>query len=209
MSMFSPEPGPHRIHTVHRAGAAALGAFLVVFGLGGLLLAPGFLATTGAIVMGLSTNGLLSTLSLVVGAGLVGAAVRGGPVASTVSVVVGGLFLASGLVNVLLLGTSMNMLAFRTANVVFSLLVGAALLFVGAYGRFTVDLPAGNPYARAATRPAPPAGSATDGSVERAMAAAERAVALHAATDDQRRRVAAARRFRTAEARREAFVSAR
>lgn len=207
MSMFSPEPGPHRIHTVHRAGAGALGTFLVVFGLGGLLLAPGFLATTGPIVMGLSTNGLLSTLSLVVGAVLLAAAARGGPVASTASVLVGGLFLASGIGNVLVLDTAMNMLAFRMANVIFSLLVGAALLFVGAYGRFTVDLPAGNPYARGTTLPAPAAGP-TDGSVERAMAAAERAVALHAATAEQRARVAAAARFRTAQERREAFVSA-
>ncbi len=206
MSMFTPASGPHRIHTVHRAGAGALGAFLLAFGLGGLLLGPEFLATTGPIVMGLSTNGLLSTLSLVVGVLLVAAAAKGGPVASAVSVVVGGLFVASGIANVLLIDTTMNMLAFRMTNVIFSLLVGAALLCVGAYGRFTVDLPADNPYARGSRVSASPAGYRTDGAVERAMAAAERAVALHTATDDQRRRVAAAGRFRTAEARREAFT---
>jgi Domain of unknown function (DUF4383) len=208
MSLFSPEPGPHRIHAVHRAGAGALGTFLIAFGLGGLLLSPEFLSTTGPIVMGLSTNGLLSTLSLAFGAVLLAAAAKGGPVASTASVVVGGLFLASGIGNVLVLDTPMNMLAFRMANVIFSLLVGAALLFVGAYGRFTVDLPADNPYGRGARVPFRPAGPRTDGAVERAMAAAERAVALHTATDEQRVRVAAALAFRTAEARREAFESA-
>ncbi|OJY44084.1 DUF4383 domain-containing protein [Pseudonocardia sp. 73-21] len=194
----------NRVHTVHRAGAAGLGGFLVAFGLAGLTLGAGFLATSGPIVMGLSTNGLLSTLSLVVGVVLVGAAVRGGQVASTVSVAVGTLFLASGIVNALVLDTSLNMLAFRMANVVFSLLVGAALLFVGAYGRFTVDLPASSPYARERTRVELPV-HRTDGALERAMAAAERAVALHVATVDQARRVAAASAFRTAEARRAAF----
>lgn len=197
----------NRVHTVHRAGAAGLGGFLVAFGLAGLTLGAGFLATSGPIVMGLSTNGLLSTLSLVVGVVgvvLVGAAVRGGQVASTVSVAVGTLFLASGIVNALVLDTSLNMLAFRMANVVFSLLVGAALLYVGAYGRFTVDLPASSPYARERTRVELPV-HRTDGALERAMAAAERAVALHVATVDQARRVAAASAFRTAEARRAAF----
>lgn len=176
----------------------------MAFGLAGLTLGAGFLATSGPIVMGLSTNGLLSTLSLVVGVVLVGAAVRGGQVASTVSVAVGTLFLASGIVNALVLDTSLNMLAFRMANVVFSLLVGAALLYVGAYGRFTVDLPASSPYARERTRVELPV-HRTDGALERAMAAAERAVALHVATVDQARRVAAASAFRTAEARRAAF----
>lgn len=194
----------NRVHTVHRAGAAGLGGFLVAFGLAGLTLGAGFLATSGPIVMGLSTNGLLSTLSLVVGVVLVGAAVRGGQVASTVSVAVGTLFLASGIVNALVLDTSLNMLAFRMANVVFSLLVGAALLYVGAYGRFTVDLPASSPYARERTRVELPV-HRTDGALERAMAAAERAVALHVATVDQARRVAAASALRTAEARRAAF----
>lgn len=205
MGTFTPDSTPHPVHTVHRAGAGALGGFLVVFGLAGITLGPEFLSTSGPIVMGLSTNGLLSTLSLIVGVVLIGAAVRGGPVASTVSVAIGGLFLASGIVNVLVLKTSLNMLAFQMANVIFSLLVGAALLFVGAYGRFTVDLPPTSPYARPMTRMKLPA-YRTDGGVERAMAVAERAVAAHTATPDQAARVAAAGRFRTAEARREAFT---
>jgi hypothetical protein len=204
MGTCTPDSTGNRVHTVHRAGAGVLGGFLVTFGLGGLTLGPEFLSTSGPIVMGLSTNGLLSTLSLIVGVVLVGAAARGGQVASTVSVAVGGLFLASGIVNVLVLNTTLNVLAFQMANVIFSLVVGAALLFVGAYGRFTVDLPATSPYARPRTRTDLPV-YRTDGALERAMAAAERAVARHTATADQAKRVAAAAQFRTAEARREAF----
>lgn len=207
MGPFTPDPAPHRVHTVHRAGAGALGGFLVLFGLMGVTRAAEFLGPTGPVVMGLTTNGLLATLSMVVGAVLVASALRGGPAASTVAVVVGALFLLSGLGNALLLGSPMNMLAFGLANVVFSLAVGAGLLLVGAYGRFTGSLPATSPYARPAAGPRPPAGYVTDGAVERAMAAAERAVAQHAATAEQVARVRAAAPFRTHADRRRAFTA--
>ncbi len=45
------------------------------------------------------------------------------------------------------LSTRMNVLAFSLANVFFSFVVGCFLLFLGAYGRFSGALPAGNPYA--------------------------------------------------------------
>jgi len=207
MGVFTPDPAPHQIHRVHRAGAGALGGFLIAFGLIGSTRAVEFLSTTGPIVMGLSTNGLLATLSLIVGALLVAAAVRGGPMASTVAVTVGGLFLLSGVGNVLVLDSPLNMLAFQLPNVVFSLLVGAALLFVGAYGRFTGSLPANSPYSHAAPERLARAPYVTDGTLERAMAAAERAVAAHSATADQVARVRAASMFRTHEARRRAFAS--
>lgn len=206
MGPFTPDPAPHRIHTVHRAGAGALGGFLVLFGLMGAVRAAEFLGTTGPVVMGLTTNGLLATISMVVGSVLVVSALRGGPAASTVAVVVGALFLLSGLGNALVLGSPMNMLAFGLPNVVFSLAVGAALLLVGAYGRFTGSLPASSPYARPGAGAVPPADHVTDGAVERAMAAAERAVAQHAATAEQLAGVRAAARFRTPEDRRRAFT---
>lgn len=210
MGVLTPDPAPHRIHHVHRVGAGVLGGFLITFGVVGLTLTAEFASTTGPIVMGLSTNGLLSTLSLIVGTVLVGAAVRGGPAASTTAVIVGGLFLLSGVGNVLVLDTELNMLAFRMTNVVFSLLVGAALLFVGAYGRLTVGLPAGSPYADDASSSVPTTGPVcpTDGVADRALAAAERAVAQRVATAEQAARVRAAAPFRTHEARRTAFAAA-
>lgn len=207
MGVLTPDPAPHRIHRVHRAGAGAVGGFLIAFAVGGFALATEFTSATGPIVMGLSTNGLLSTLSLVVGGLLVGAAVRGGPAASTVALVVGALFLASGIGNVLVLDSELNMLAFRMTNVVFSLVVGAALLILGSYGRLTGGLPASSPYARGATVATPATVPATDGTVERAMAAAERAVARRAASQEQLARVRAAAPFRTHEDRRRAFGS--
>lgn len=207
MGVFTPNPGPHRIHTVHRAGAAALGGFLLLFGLMGVTRVTEFLSTTGTVIMGLTTNGLLTVLSMVVGAVLVVAALRGGPTASTVAVVVGGLFLLSGLGNALVLGTPMNMLAFGLPNVVFSIAVGFALVLLGAYGRFTGGLPASSPYAVREPGRVAIAAPVTDGTVERAMAAAERAVARHAATAEQIARVRAAAPFRTHEDRRRAFAA--
>ena len=156
MSVLHPKPGPHRIHTVHRVAAAVLGTFLLVFGALGLLAGPSLLSTDGAFVMGLTTNGLLSLISLIVGAVLLVAAVRGGPTASAILIVTGAGFLVSGLVNLFVLGTSMNMLAFSLANVVFSLVVGCFLLILGAYGRISGRLPEDNPYsAQPETPPAP------------------------------------------------------
>lgn len=53
------------------------------------------------------------------------------------TVTVGAAFLLSGMANVLVLDTPLNVLAFGMSNVIFSLLAGAVLLFLGAYGRFT------------------------------------------------------------------------
>ena len=135
-----------RLGVVHRVGAAGLGGALWVFGILGLVNRLAMFSITGGHVLGLSSNGLLSVISLVVGAVLIGAAVRGGRPASTVTVAVGALFLLSGLANVLVLGTPLNVLAFGMPNVIFSLLAGAVLLFLGAYGRFTGGLPLSNPY---------------------------------------------------------------
>ncbi len=204
MSVLHPRSASHPIHTVHRVGALLLGGFLVAFGIIGLTRATEFMSTFGTSVFGLSTNGLLATVSVVVGLLLLGAAARGGPAASTVLIVVGVLFLLSGLVNVLAIGTSMNILAFAPANVMFSLVVGAALLIVGAYGRITGRLPLDSPYSdleRAPVRAEAP----HHGSVDRELADAERAVAQHAATPEQARRVHAAAAFRTHEDRRAAY----
>lgn len=131
---------------VHRIGAAVLGVGLCLFGILGFVNQLGFLSIHGEVVLGLSTNGLLSTISLVVGVILIAAALRGGRVSSTVTAGVGALFLLSGLVNLAVLDTDFNLLAFRMSNVIFSFIAGMLLLFLGSYGRFSGGLPADNPY---------------------------------------------------------------
>jgi hypothetical protein len=146
MDAFHADRVPNRIHTVHRVSAAALGCFLLLFGVLSFAAPVDFLATSGAVVFGLSTNGLLATVSVIVGAVLVVAASRSGPTASSTLVIFGGLFVISGVANAVVLDTALNIFAFRVSNVVFSLVVGTVLLTLGAYGRFTGRLPDTSPY---------------------------------------------------------------
>jgi hypothetical protein len=120
-------------------------------------------------------------------------------------VVVGAAFVASGLVNVLVLGTPLNLLAFRIPNVVFSFISGALLLFLGAWGRFTGRLPDDNPYRRERHPNDQPAPLPTqldhpdDAAAARELAEAERAVAQHVAPPETVARVEAVRGLRRAE----------
>lgn len=191
---------------VHRIGAVVFGLGLGTFGVLGLVNRLDMFSTTGQPVMGLSSNGALSVISLVVAAILITSAVRGGRRASTVLVVIGAAFVLSGLVNTLVLGTPLNLLAFRIPNVVFSFVAGALLLFLGAWGRFSGGLPDDNQYQRErhADDDGPdPLPSHFDGpedaAAARELAAAERAVAQHAATPEVTADVEAVRALRREE----------
>ena len=205
--------GQHPIFRVQRIGAAVVALILWVFAILGFVGHVGFFATRGAHVAGMTSNGLLSTISLVVGAVLLAAAVRGGRAASTTCVVIGGLFVLSGLLNLIVLNSSANILSFTMPNVVFSLVVGLVLLTIGLYGRASGQLPADNPYRQARggvnpvsrlwhdedlaqEAPADPAAEERRLAEIEDMAEAEHAVAEGTATPEQRRAVAedAARR---------------
>jgi hypothetical protein len=173
----------------------------------------------------MSSNGFLSTVSMVVGAVLIGAGVRGGRVASTTLAVTGGLFVLSGLLNMIVLNKSVNYLAFTMANVIFSLVVGLVMLSLGLYGRASGQLPADNPYRRDQGGRNPLSrlwhdeDLAQDAPVDTVadehrlaeideMAQAEHAVAEGEATPEQERRVMADAVRRASEARRAAWLRA-
>nr|WP_308372402.1 DUF4383 domain-containing protein [Streptomyces sp. MCA2] len=139
----------HRLSKVYRIGAGLMGLVLVAFGVLGLTHHIGFFDTGGDTVAGLNTNGALSVLSIVFGAILVAGMALGGNFASTLNIVFGCLFLLSGFVNLALLETDANFLAFQLQNVLFSFVVGLMLLVFGMYGRVSGGLPHDNPYWRA------------------------------------------------------------
>jgi hypothetical protein len=148
--MGTPKPDKnHPIFLVHRIGAVVVALVLWVFGALGFASGIGFATTQGAHTLGMTGNGLLSTISVVVGAVLVVAALLGGPIASTTCAMVGGLFILAGLLNLIVLNGPHNFLAFTMPNIIFSLLIGLALLTIGLYGRGSGQLPADNPYRRA------------------------------------------------------------
>jgi hypothetical protein len=194
-----PEQPPHlgaRVYAVQRTGAALVALFLLAFGLLGFAGGQAFFSTRGQTVLGLSSNGLLSTLSVVVGVVLLAAAVRGPRAASTVMLVLGPLFLLSALINVMVLGTRINVLAFEMSNVIFSVVVGLPMLLLGAYGRIGSRLPPDSPYVHphpdeaddvVDERPRTPEELAA----EEAMREAEIAVVQHTATPEQYARVRA------------------
>lgn len=209
-----PMQANHQVVWVHRVGAVVVAAVIAVFGVLGFVGGLSFFDTQGAPIAGLSTNGALSTISIVTAVVLVAAAIRGGRLSSTVMIVVGTLFLVSAFVNLWLIGTPYNLLAFRLPNVFFSIGAGLVLLFTGAYGRLSAKLPSDNPYKQqrrpddpqdhgdAAEAPEdshrqPRPSSPAEADADAAMAAAERAFVQGAADEDQRRRLAAAEGART------------
>jgi len=202
---MSSTPLGRRLDLVHRIGAAVLGVGLCMFGILGVANRLEFLAVQGTVVLGLASNGLLSTISLIVGGILIGAALRGGRISSTITVTIGLLFLLSGLLNLAVLDTELNLLAFRMSNVIFSFIAGMLLLFLGAYGRFSGGLAADNPYYLHRHRRDLSAGDDhRDDGADRWIAA-EMAVAEGRATPEQEQQVRADAQRRANEARRRAW----
>lgn len=142
-------PVDHRLNRVYRVGAGLMGLVLLAFGILGLMDRIGFFNTGGATVAGLNTNGALSVLSVCVGLLLFVGMVVGGNFASTLNMILGVAFVLSGFVNLALLDTDFNFLAFRLQNVLFSFVVGLMLMVFGMYGRVSGGLPHDNPYWRA------------------------------------------------------------
>jgi hypothetical protein len=204
-------PAPdRRVVLVHRAGAVIVAVVIAVFGVLGFAGGLAFFDTTGTPVLGLSTNGALSTISIVTAVVLVLSAWRGGRLASTVMIVIGALFLVSAFVNLWLIGTAANVLAFRLPNVFFSIGAGLVLLVLGAFGRLSGTLPDDNPYrledgtdpreepADAQPRP----NDVAEAEADAAMAEAERTVVAGGGSPELRRRVEAVAALRTQEERR-------
>ncbi|WP_251064186.1 DUF4383 domain-containing protein [Streptomyces sp. ISL-44] len=142
-------PSDHKLSKVYRVGAGLTGLLLIAFGILGLIDRIGFFDTGGDTVLALNTNGALSVLSICIGALLFIGMVIGGTFASTLNIVLGLLFIASGFVNLALLDTELNFLAFKIQNVLFSFVVGVMLMWFGMYGRVGSALPHDNPYWRA------------------------------------------------------------
>jgi hypothetical protein len=142
-------PVDHRLSQIYRVGAGLMGLVLLAFGILGLTDNVGFFDTGGDEVAGLNTNGALSVLSICVGALLFVGMVIGGNFASTLNMILGIAFIVSGFVNMALLETDFNFLAFKIQNVMFSFVFGVLLMVFGMYGRVSATLPHDNPYWKA------------------------------------------------------------
>lgn len=142
-------PVDHRLNRVYRVGAGLMGLGLLAFGIFGIMDRIGFFDTGGDTLWGLNTNGALSWLSVAVGLLLLVGMVIGGNFASTLNMTLGVLFILSGFLNMALLETEFNFLAFQIQNCMLSFVIGILLLVFGMYGRVGSALPHDNPYYRA------------------------------------------------------------
>lgn len=211
MSQSTEKRPDHRVMIIHRVGAVVVAAVIALFGVLGFIGGLGFFDTQGSPVLGLSTNGALSTISILTALVLVAAAIRGGRLASTVMIVVGALFIVSAFVNLGLMATPLNLLAFRLPNVFFSIGAGLVLLILGSYGRVSGKLPNDNPYRQEREGEeldddqdlrSPHPRNRAERAADEEMAAASRALVNGAASEDQRRRMADVDQLRTHEDRR-------
>ncbi|MFC5062621.1 DUF4383 domain-containing protein [Actinomycetospora atypica] len=212
MSQPTEKRTDHRVIVVHRVGAVVVAVVIALFGVLGFIGGLSFFDTQGTPVLGLSTNGALSTISIVTALILVAAAIRGGRIASTVMIVVGALFIISAFVNLALMATPLNLLAFRLPNVFFSIGAGLVLLILGSYGRVSSKLPDDNPYRQERAGDEDPDDdqdlrslhprNRAERAADEEMAEAARALVNGAASEDQRRRMADVDQLRNHEDRR-------
>jgi hypothetical protein len=133
-----------RLAATYRVGAAVFGLLLGSYGVIAFVHGVPLTAHRGEPVLGLPTTGILAGLSVAMGIILLVAAVLGPGIASNVNVAAGGLFLLSGLVNICLLRTPLDLMGFDMTDVIFSFIVGLGLLTCGFYGRAGENLPIDN-----------------------------------------------------------------
>jgi hypothetical protein len=130
-------PVNHPLRPMYRTLAVLAGAYLVIFGVVGLVQTVGSDAFSREDVwaLGLRTNLAFAIASIVAGAVLVLAMVIGRNVDATVSLLGGPAFMAVGLAMLALLNSDLNVLNFSMATVLVSFAIGTLLFSAGLYTR--------------------------------------------------------------------------
>lgn len=130
-------PVNHPLRPLYRTLAAFAGAYILVFGIVGLVETWGtpLFGRQPTWVLGLRTNLAFSLLSIVAGAVVLVAAVIGRNVARTVNLVAGVVFLLAGLFMMALLQTELNLLNFTIATCVMSFIFGLTFGIAGLFGK--------------------------------------------------------------------------
>lgn len=131
-------PVNHRFRFVYRTVAGLAGAYIVTFGMCAVASTAGlpFFAQDGLPrVLGLQANRAFGVLSIVAGSIVVGGALIGRNIDRWINLVGGQVFLAAGLIMMLLMQTTLNLFGFTIATCVASFLIGMVLLIAGLYGQ--------------------------------------------------------------------------
>ncbi len=131
-------PVNHSLRPVYRTLAFLIGVYLLVFGIVGITRSTGhdFFAHHEPITaLGLHTNMAVSLLNVVAGAVLAVGAVYGHNLDHFINLFGGIVFLAAGLVMLVLQRTSGNLLNFTVRTCVVSFVIGMLLFAAGLYGK--------------------------------------------------------------------------
>lgn len=140
-------PVNHPLRPLYRALGGAIGAYLVVFGIVGLITTSGdgLFGTAGHRVLGQGANLLWSIITLVVGAVVLIGAVLGRNVDSEVDKYVGWAMLVVGSYGLAVERTDADVLDFTIATVIVTYCVGLVLIMTGLYVKIAPADVAGAP----------------------------------------------------------------
>jgi Domain of unknown function (DUF4383) len=129
-------PVNHALRPVYRVATFLIGVYVLIFGIIGVTRNWGepLFGRHGTWVLGLRTNLAFALLSLVMGAAVAGCAIAGRRYGHFPLIVLGWVFVAGGLLNMLVLQTGANILNFSMVNVIASLIFGLICVTAGMYG---------------------------------------------------------------------------
>lgn len=130
-------PINHRFRPIYRFLAGVSGAYLLVFGVVGLIRTWGdpLFSRDDVKALGLRTNLAFALLSIIVGAVILAGAVRGNNADHFINTAGGAVFLLAGLIMLMVMQTEANILNFEVATSVVSFIIGTVLLIAGMYGK--------------------------------------------------------------------------
>ena len=131
-------PVNHRLRPVYRFIAAACGVFILVFGIIGVVRTGGtplFSRADAVWVFGMRENLAFAIVSIIGGLVITGATVIGHNLDHYLDVIAGAVFIAAGMLMLLLLQTSANFFAFSMSNCVVSFVLGSLVLGAGLYSK--------------------------------------------------------------------------
>jgi hypothetical protein len=128
-------PLNHPLRPLYRVLAGLIGAYVLVFGIVGIVrtAGDGLFVQDGVGVLGLRTNLALAILSVAFGAVILGANLLGGNLPHWVDLAAAAVFIAGGIGMMPLMRLGGNFLSFSMANIVVSFVFGLTLMVAGLY----------------------------------------------------------------------------
>ncbi|GAA4695375.1 DUF4383 domain-containing protein [Phytohabitans rumicis] len=130
-------PINHPLRPLYRTLAGLIGAYVLVFGIIGVIQTAGdpFFDRGDVWVLGLRTNLAFAVLSVIYGAVLLGGAIVDGNLGHMINLGAGLVFIVVGMAMMTVMQTDANFLNFSMSNVVVSFVFGLLVLTAGLYDK--------------------------------------------------------------------------